>query len=88
MLACPGRTMQVNARMENGLGRSTDAGAASRRRRPAAVIPDTRYHLFSKGAEYAALASHSAVVPVRHVAKQWRPVGDSNPCYRRERAVS
>jgi hypothetical protein len=23
-----------------------------------------------------------------HVALEWRPQGDSNPCYRRERAVS
>ena len=36
----------------------------------------------------AAGGGKSAVFGVRSFIPRWRPVGDSNPCYRRERAMS
>ena len=40
----------------------------------------------AKAATLDELPAASAVVPSS--VREWRPVGDSNPCYRRERAVS
>ena len=37
---------------------------------------------------YPATDAEGLLMNVRMVNADWRPLGDSNPCYRRERAVS
>ena len=40
------------------------------------------------GLEQAVVANGSPIPGVRSFVRKWRPVGDSNPCYQRERLVS
>ena len=59
---------------------------------PVDCTPDVIRITGSKGALLhtlaAAEATGSAAPEVLSFVPKWRPLGDSNPCYRRERAVS